>query len=187
MNYRQFIGSISAIPRRSGRSFSNTAKAWRISFSRSQPSNGRQFFDGQVEGQRRERIELHESLPPLVIGAKGRLPLPILGELNQYTAKQWELTAARAGTGLTQERFARFLGVSKRTLQEWEQWGKQPSGAAGLMPAIPSPLIVTPQAPLLLSPTASPIGPFLAVMSRLAWINNSTLILKVDDCQSRHF
>ncbi len=52
---------------------------------------------------------------------------------SRIPAKQWELTAARAGTGLTQERFAHLLGVSKRTLQEWEQGRKQPSGAARVL------------------------------------------------------
>jgi putative transcriptional regulator len=38
--------------------------------------------------------------------------------------------AARASTGLSQAEFAKLLGVSKRTLQEWEQGRKQPTGAA---------------------------------------------------------
>lgn len=37
---------------------------------------------------------------------------------------------ARNRTGLSQQEFARLLGVSKRTLQEWEQGRRQPSGAA---------------------------------------------------------
>lgn len=37
---------------------------------------------------------------------------------------------ARAATGLSQATFARLLGVSVRTLQEWEQGRKAPSGAA---------------------------------------------------------
>ena len=38
--------------------------------------------------------------------------------------------AARARTGLSQTRFAAALGVSTRTLQEWEQGRREPSGAA---------------------------------------------------------
>jgi putative transcriptional regulator len=38
--------------------------------------------------------------------------------------------AARERTGLSQVRFAELLGVSVRTLQEWEQGRRQPSGAA---------------------------------------------------------
>jgi putative transcriptional regulator len=36
----------------------------------------------------------------------------------------------REGTGLSQANFARLLGVSVRTLQEWEQGRRAPSGAA---------------------------------------------------------
>lgn len=36
----------------------------------------------------------------------------------------------REGTGLSQPRFAALLGVSVRTLQEWEQGRRAPSGAA---------------------------------------------------------
>ena len=38
--------------------------------------------------------------------------------------------AARQRTGLSQARFAELLGVSVRTLQEWEQGRRRPSGAA---------------------------------------------------------
>jgi putative transcriptional regulator len=40
------------------------------------------------------------------------------------------VTAIREGTGLSQARFALLLGVSVRTLQEWEQGRRAPSGAA---------------------------------------------------------
>lgn len=40
------------------------------------------------------------------------------------------VTVARNRTGLSQQEFARLLGVSRRTLQEWEQGRRQPSGAA---------------------------------------------------------
>jgi putative transcriptional regulator len=36
----------------------------------------------------------------------------------------------REGTGLSQAKFASLLGVSVRTLQEWEQGRRAPSGAA---------------------------------------------------------
>jgi putative transcriptional regulator len=36
----------------------------------------------------------------------------------------------REGTGLSQPRFAALSGVSVRTLQEWEQGRRAPSGAA---------------------------------------------------------
>jgi putative transcriptional regulator len=40
------------------------------------------------------------------------------------------IIAARQRSGLSQARFAALLGVSVRTLQEWEQGRRQPSGAA---------------------------------------------------------
>ena len=40
------------------------------------------------------------------------------------------VAAIREGTGLSQSRFAQLLGVSVRTLQEWEQGRRSPSGAA---------------------------------------------------------
>ena len=40
---------------------------------------------------------------------------------------------ARAGTGLSQAQFAKLIGVSLRTLQEWEQGRKRPSGPASAL------------------------------------------------------
>jgi putative transcriptional regulator len=40
------------------------------------------------------------------------------------------VTKIRERTGLSQSRFAQLLGVSVRTLQEWEQGRRAPSGAA---------------------------------------------------------
>lgn len=40
------------------------------------------------------------------------------------------IVAARAGTGLSQSDFAHLLGVSVRTLQDWEAGRRAPSGAA---------------------------------------------------------
>jgi putative transcriptional regulator len=40
------------------------------------------------------------------------------------------VASVREKTGLSQARFAELLGVSVRTLQEWEQGRRAPSGAA---------------------------------------------------------
>jgi putative transcriptional regulator len=41
-----------------------------------------------------------------------------------------DVAKTREKTGLSQTRFAQLLGVSVRTLQDWEQGRRAPSGAA---------------------------------------------------------
>jgi putative transcriptional regulator len=41
-----------------------------------------------------------------------------------------DVAKIRASVGLSQSRFATLLGVSVRTLQDWEQGRRAPSGAA---------------------------------------------------------
>ena len=41
-----------------------------------------------------------------------------------------EVVEARQSTGMSQAEFASALSISKRTLQEWEQGRRAPSGAA---------------------------------------------------------
>ena len=41
-----------------------------------------------------------------------------------------DIAETRGKTGLSQARFAQLLGVSVRTLQDWEQGRRAPSGAA---------------------------------------------------------
>ena len=40
---------------------------------------------------------------------------------------------ARAKTGLSQQDFANLIGVSARTLQDWEQGRREPTGAAKML------------------------------------------------------
>jgi putative transcriptional regulator len=44
-----------------------------------------------------------------------------------------QVARARAATGLSQSALAKLLGVSVRTVQEWEQGRKTPSGAAAML------------------------------------------------------
>ncbi|SER84315.1 putative transcriptional regulator [Nitrosomonas sp. Nm51] len=46
------------------------------------------------------------------------------------------IVSARIKSGLSQTDFAKLLGVSARTLQDWEQGRRQPSGAAKTLIAI---------------------------------------------------
>jgi putative transcriptional regulator len=63
-------------------------------------------------------LEILEGLRQLKRGEAGR------------TVSVPSVTAIRERTGLSQAKFAGLLGVSVRTLQEWEQGRRAPSGAA---------------------------------------------------------
>ena len=53
------------------------------------------------------------------------------GEAARVTRVQLPAAAeARAQVGLSQQDFASLLGVSARTLQDWEQGRRRPAGAA---------------------------------------------------------
>jgi putative transcriptional regulator len=74
------------------------------------------------ENSRDMEAELLESVRQMKAG-KGRVVMsPII--------------SARKKSGLPQPEFAKLLGVSVRTLQEWEQGRRQPSGAAKTLIAI---------------------------------------------------
>ena len=49
---------------------------------------------------------------------------------RRFTVATPPVVEARLKSGLSQMEFAKLLGVSKRTLQEWEQGRREPSGAA---------------------------------------------------------
>jgi putative transcriptional regulator len=51
-------------------------------------------------------------------------------EARRYTAASFPIVRAREKSGLSQSEFAALLGVSVRTLQDWEQGRREPSGAA---------------------------------------------------------
>ncbi len=65
----------------------------------------------------------------------------LLESVRQMVAKKGRVVmspviSARKKSGLSQTEFAKLLGVSVRTLQEWEQGRRQPSGAAKTLIAI---------------------------------------------------
>ena len=71
-----------------------------------------------AKGTRNIGAEILSGLREIKRGEHGRVSnLPPVGEI-------------RESTGLSQSRFAELLGVSVRTLQEWEQGRRAPSGAA---------------------------------------------------------
>lgn len=62
--------------------------------------------------------EILEGIRELKVGKSGRvINVPAVAEIREKT-------------GLSQARFAALLGVSVRTLQDWEQGRRAPSGAA---------------------------------------------------------
>ena len=64
--------------------------------------------------------ELLQSVREMKAGKRGRV----------YQVEVSSVTEVRHKVGLSQAQFAGLLGVSKRTLQDWEQGRRQPSGAA---------------------------------------------------------
>ncbi len=69
--------------------------------------------------------------------AKRNIGLEILQGLREIKRGDYgrvttvpNVTSIREKTGLSQARFAQLLGVSVRTLQDWEQGRRAPSGAA---------------------------------------------------------
>jgi len=106
--------------------------------------------DAQLKARDAKRdigAELLESVRQLKAGETGRSttfePLPdgsvrrtVAGpdgkvqKQEVLTGPKWQLMAARSQSGMSQSEFARATGVSVRTLQEWEQGRKVPSGAA---------------------------------------------------------
>ena len=79
--------------------------------------------DEEIEKRDAERdigAELLQSVREMMADERGR----------EYTVEISDAAAARQKIGLSQAEFASLLGVSKRTLQDWEQGRREPSGAA---------------------------------------------------------
>ena len=74
------------------------------------------------ENSRDLEAELLESVRQMTAGKVHAVMSPVI--------------SARKKTGLSQAEFSKLLGVSVRTLQEWEQGRRQPSGAAKTLIAI---------------------------------------------------
>jgi putative transcriptional regulator len=64
--------------------------------------------------------QLLQSVREMKAGLRGRV----------HTAQVSSIVEARLISGLSQASFAALLGVSVRTLQDWEQGRREPSGAA---------------------------------------------------------
>jgi putative transcriptional regulator len=80
-----------------------------------------------TESARRKRVkvrnlgaELLESVREMKAG----------GASHVHRVSMSAVTEARTRAGFSQSQFAALMGVSARTLQEWEQRRRQPTGAA---------------------------------------------------------
>jgi putative transcriptional regulator len=72
------------------------------------------------DAQRDLGAELLESVRQMKAGRAGRI----------HQVEVPPVVSARIKSGLSQIAFAKLLGVSVRTLQDWEQGRRQPNGAA---------------------------------------------------------
>ena len=69
--------------------------------------------------------ELLESVNEMDQIAKGKKK-----PVRSFTIKEPQVQRIRERTGLSQTKFARLIGVSKRTLENWEQGRRRPTGPA---------------------------------------------------------
>ena len=74
----------------------------------------------QWEQSRNIGQEILEGIRDIKAGRTGR----------RYTIQSFPIIRAREKSGLSQAQFAALLGVSVRTLQDWEQGRREPSAAA---------------------------------------------------------
>lgn len=100
-------------------------------YSKSEATRSRSKFSGR---SKRKSMMRTERIAPRRKRNVGREILTGIQELKR--GEHGRVTTVpsvqqiRRQTGLSQSRFAQLLGVSSRTLQEWEQGRRAPSGAA---------------------------------------------------------
>lgn len=72
--------------------------------------------------------QLHQSMKEAVAIAKGEMQ-----PSRVFTVEPPDAKAVREKTGLSQTGFAAMIGVKVKTLQNWEQHRRQPTGAAAAL------------------------------------------------------
>ena len=78
------------------------------------------------DAKRDLNAELLAATADLAKGRIGRVLVPN----KDGSFSESEIVKARFESGLSQAQFADMLGISKRTLQQWEQGRRSPTGAA---------------------------------------------------------
>lgn len=74
-----------------------------------------------------------ETLPDGRVRRRIELPNGRVEKEEILTGARWALLSARSRSGLSQGDFAAALGVSKRTLENWEQGRAEPTGPAKVL------------------------------------------------------
>jgi putative transcriptional regulator len=74
-----------------------------------------------------------ETLPDGSVRRRIELPNGKVQRDEVLTGARWALLSARSHAGLSQADFAMALGVSKRTLENWEQGRAEPTGPAKVL------------------------------------------------------
>ncbi len=74
-----------------------------------------------------------ETLPDGSVRRRIELPSGKVTRDEIVTGARWALLSARSSSGLSQADFAAALGVSKRTLENWEQGRAEPTGPAKVL------------------------------------------------------
>lgn len=82
----------------------------------------------KLSGKRLTKWEETRNVGREVVDGIGDIKAGRVG--RRYTVGSYPIVRAREKSGLSQSQFAALLGVSVRTLQEWEQGRREPSAAA---------------------------------------------------------
>jgi len=74
-----------------------------------------------------------ETMPDGTVRRRVELPNGTVAKDEVLTGARWALVSARSYSGLSQADFAEALGVSKRTIENWEQGKAEPTGPAKVL------------------------------------------------------
>ena len=74
-----------------------------------------------------------ETMPGGTVRRRVKLPNGTVAKDEVLTGARWALVSARSHSGLSQADFAEALGVSKRTIENWEQGKAEPTGPAKVL------------------------------------------------------
>ncbi len=74
-----------------------------------------------------------ETMPGGTVRRRVELPNGTVAKDEVLTGARWALVSARSHSGLSQADFAEALGVSKRTIENWEQGKAEPTGPAKVL------------------------------------------------------